>query len=333
MRSKRPQPSTLLFALLVGLTSVIWQPAALADGTRQLGTGGGTQVEGSGGGGLVPWAVISGYATHEEIGVSGSLSLVDTGDYELTVAGASVGFRNRIELSLARQELNLVTLGPAIGLPGATLEQDVIGLKARVSGDIIYSRWPQVSVGLQYKRNRDFLLPSVVGARDDSDYDFYVSAAKLWLAGVGGFNGFAKATVRSTRANEMCLLGFGGDRRNSRSVQLESSVGMSLNRHWAIGVEYRQQHSNLNFASEDDRWDAFVAWFPNRHLSVVAAYADLGTIATLSRQQGWYLSIEGVYSFGFGQPSEPSSQAPRNCGRVAADGRVVGYRRLSFGNG
>lgn len=264
-------------------------------GSRQLGTGGGTQVEGAAGGGLVPWAVIAGYGADEENGVTGFITYVDTGDYELTAGGVAWSWRNRVELSLARQELDLVTLGPAIGLPGATLEQDIIGAKVRLFGDIIYTAMPQVSVGIQYKRNDDFLIPSVVGARDDDGVDFYVSASKLFLAGVGGYNGFVNGTVRFTKANEMGLLGFGGDRDDSYEPQFEASAGMFLSRYTALGAEYRQKPSNLSFAKEDDWADVFFAWFPNRHVSVVLAYADLGSIATLDDQTGWYVSVEGSF--------------------------------------
>ena len=264
-------------------------------GTRQLGTGGGTQVEGSAGGGLVPWAVIAGYGAREEQDFTAFYTRVDTEDYELESFGAAWGFRNRLELSVARQELDLVTLGPALGLPGATLEQDIFGAKVRVYGDLVYTRAPQISVGMQYKKNRSFLIPSVAGALDDDGFDFYVSAAKLFLGGVGGFNGFANATVRFTEANEMGLLGFGGDQRSSHSAQFEGAAGIFLSRRWALGLEYRSKPDNLSFADEDDWWDAFVAYFPNRHVSVVAAYVDLGEIGTLPGQTGWYLSLEGSF--------------------------------------
>ncbi|MBB1381083.1 DUF3034 family protein, partial [Shewanella sp. SR41-2] len=32
----------------------------------------------------------------------------------------------------------------------------------------------------------------------------------------------------------------------------------------------------------------------NKHLSVVGAYVDLGSIAGFEQQQGWYLSVEGT---------------------------------------
>ncbi|HCV78984.1 MAG TPA: DUF3034 domain-containing protein, partial [Pseudomonas sp.] len=36
-------------------------------------------------------------------------------------------------------------------------------------------------------------------------------------------------------------------------------------------------------------------YFPNKHLSLVLAYAWLGEIATLDDQQGLYLSLQGSY--------------------------------------
>lgn len=65
-----------------------------------------------------------------------------------------------------------------------------------------------------------------------------------------------------------------------------------LNPRWGIGAEYRQKPDNLRFAREDSWSDAFVAWFPNKRVAVVAAYANLGSIATLDRQRGAYVSVQ-----------------------------------------
>lgn len=268
---------------------------AQAAGTRQLATGGASTIEGSAGGGIVPWAAITGYATGDEIGATAFLSRVDTGDYSLDSAGAALGLFNRIELSVARQDLDLITLGPALGLPGAHLRQHILGVKVRLFGDVLYTDWPQVSLGLQYKDNRDFLIPGVVGATDDSDVDLYLSATKVFLAGIGNFNAFVNGTVRYTRANETGLLGFGGPGRNGRRLQGEFSGGVLLSRRFAVGAEYRMKSGSLAGLPEDDWRDVFVAWFPNRHMSVVLAYVDLGTIATLDDQTGWYLSLQGAF--------------------------------------
>ena len=269
--------------------------AAHADGSRQLATGGASSIEGSAGGGLVPWAVITGYSTREEIGATAFATRVDTGDYQLDVQGVAVGLFNRIELSASRQDLDLIKLGPALGLPGAHLRQHVIGAKVRLVGDVLYTQWPQISLGVQYKKQNDFAIPRAVGALDSSDYDVYLSATKVFLAGFGDFNTFLNGTARLTRANETGLLGFGGNRGNGRRVVFEASGGVLLARRWAVGAEYRGKSGNLDGLPEDDWRDIFIGWFPNRHVSVVLAYADLGTVATLKDQTGWYLSIQGAF--------------------------------------
>lgn len=277
------------------LPLVLCGSLASAAGTRQLATGGATQFEGAAGGGLVPWAAISGYGSREEIGANAFITHVDTGDYRLDSKGASVGLYNRVELSFARQELDLVALGPALGLPGATLDQDVFGAKVRIAGDVLYTRMPQIAAGIQYKRQRDFAIPSAVGAREDSGIDVYLSATKVYLAGAAGYNLFTNLTLRSSNANETGLLGFGGDLGSDRKLSLEGSAGVLFNRYWAVGAEYKSKRGQLSALPEDDWWDVFVAWFPNRHVSVVMAYVDLGTVATLPHQDGWYLSINGGF--------------------------------------
>lgn len=284
----------MLRIIVLGIAVCALTNDAFAD-SRQLGTGAAMHIEGGSGSGIVPWATIAGYGEIGEFDLNVGYTFVDTDDYELDVMGVSVGWSNRVELSFARQELDLITLGPAIGLPGATLEQDVIGAKVRLAGNLVYTRMPQLSLGVQYKKTKNFLIPQTVGALDDSDYDYYLSATKLFLGQPAGFNGFATLTLRNTRANETGLLGFGGDNSNDRHYELESAIGFFVTRKVALGFDFRRKSSNLTFASEDHWRDFFIAWVPNRHVSVVAAYVDLGDIATLQDQTGYYLSINGSF--------------------------------------
>lgn len=263
--------------------------------SRLLATGGATQLEGQAGGGIVPWAVLAGYGSSDEFGASGFYTHVALSDYALDAFGVAVSFDNRLELSLARQTFDLGTLGDALGLPDKELRQNIVAMKLRLYGDLIYGPSPQISFGLQYKRNLDFGIPAAVGARRANDTDFYVSAAKLWLDGVFGRNVFANFNLRYSRANQLGILGFGGDRSDSRDVLIEAAAGVFLTRRIAIGAEYRQQPDKLGFSAADDWFDAFVAVFPHRNLSLTAAYADLGTVATLRDQRGWYLSVEFAF--------------------------------------
>ena len=262
---------------------------------RLLATGGATSIEGAAGGGITPWAVLAGYGERGEWGGDVFATRVETGDYRLDVAGVAVAYGNRIELSLARQRFDLGTLARDLSLPQNSLSQDVFGAKLRLFGDLVYDRLPQVSLGLQYKRQKDFLIPSLVGAQRDEDTEAYLTASRLVLGGAFGYNLLLNGGVRYSRANELGLLGFGGDRRDSRSVLKEGSVAVLFNPRWAVGVEYREKPDNLSFAGESDWADLFVGYFPSKRLALVLAYARLGEIATLDNQDGLYLSLQGSF--------------------------------------
>jgi hypothetical protein len=287
--------NTTLSALTLGLSLTVASAAALADNGRLLATGGASSIDGAAGGGITPWAVLAGYGEQGEWGGNAFVTRVETGDYRLDVAGGAVSYGNRIELSYARQRFDLGTLARDLNLPENTLSQDIFGLKVRLFGDLIYDQLPQVSLGIEYKKQKDFLIPSLVGAQRDEDTEGYITASRLFLGGAFGYNLLVNGGLRYSRANELGLLGFGGDRRDTRSVLKEGSVAVLFNPRWAMGVEYREKPDNLNFAGESDWADVFVGYFPNKQLSIVLAYARLGEIATLDNQDGAYLSIQGSF--------------------------------------
>jgi hypothetical protein len=268
---------------------------AVAGEGRLLATGGATSLEGAAGGGIMPWAVLAGYGERGEWGADVFATRVETGDYRLDVAGVAAAYGNRIELSYARQRFDLGTLARDLRLPDNSLSQDVLGLKLRLAGDLIYDRLPQIALGLQHKRQRDFLVPSLVGAQRREDSEGYLAASRLILGGAFGYNLLLNANLRYSRANELGLLGFGGDRRDRHSWLKEGSVAVLLDRHWAVGIEYREKPDNLSFAGESDWADLFVGYFPNKNLALVLAYARLGEIATLDNQDGVYLSVQGSF--------------------------------------
>ena len=279
---------------LTALASLPALACQAGDG-RLLATGGASQIEGAAGGGLVPWAVLAGYGADDQQGGTAFVTAVRTGDYGLDVIGAAWSWDNRVELSIARQTFSLDALRDTLSLPTARFRQDVLGAKLRLRGDLVYGRGPQLSLGVQAKRQLDFQVPALVGARDDDGIDVYLSASRLMLAAAGGRNLLLNGTLRATRANQTGLLGFGGDRRSGYSVVAEGSAAVLLDPRWAVGIEYRQKPDNLGFAREDDWRDVFVAWFPNKHVAVVGAWADLGDIATLPRQRGGYLSVQASF--------------------------------------
>ncbi|WP_329742031.1 DUF3034 family protein [Dyella sp. A6] len=290
----------LLAAALALLGGLISLPAVAGDSGatplnisgKLLLTGGVSQIEGSAGGGLTPWAVIGGYGTQGQIGANAFYTRVNVQDYHLDDAGALIGIDNRVEISVAQQRFNTEDVGAALGLGrGFTFRQNVVGVKVRLFGNAVLDQdtWvPQVAVGMQYKKNNQGAILHAIGAKSDHGIDYYVSATKLFLSQ----SLLANATLRFTKANQIGILGFGGDKHNGYQAELEGSLAYLLSRNWAIGAEYRQKPNNLNIAREDDWYDAFVAWAPTKNVSVTLAYVNLGNVVIKSNQQGMYASVQ-----------------------------------------
>lgn len=272
----------ILYALCLLLAS-----SQLMAASKVIATGGATTVEGNSGGGIVPWATINGYASSDEWSVNTFAGRVGVDDFTLDSYGLGASFDNQWELSLARQRFRLDTIG-------GELRQDIWGLKYKVAGELLYSAMPQISLGLQLKKNRDFALPSAVGAGDDSGHEVYIAASKVFFDAIAGRNLLLNATVRSTDAHQTGLLGFGGAGVGHK-LMFESSAVLLLNYNFALGTEFKQKPNQLGFADEQHWRDLFAAWFINKNASVVLGYVDLGDIAGLTEQTGFYLSLEGTW--------------------------------------
>lgn len=262
------------------------------DSGKLLATAGVTQVEGTGGGGLVPWALITGYGTRDAIGANAHYTYVGLRDYKLHSAGFAVGLFDRLELSYNRQTFDTGSTGAQLGIGnGFRFEQNVLGAKLRLFGDAVYDQdgWlPQTAVGVQYKANTQDRILKAVGAKDANGIDYYVAATKLFL----DQNLLLNATVRLTRGNQYGLLGFGGDRNDGYRPQFEGSAAYLVTKNLAIGGEYRMKPDNLGFAREENVYDVFAAYFLNKNASLTLAYVDLGSIATKKRQNGVYASLQ-----------------------------------------
>ena len=286
-----------LFRLLATLSlACAAAPAAaeetpLIDGGKLLLTNGVATIEGSSGGGLATWSTIAGRATDRGIGLSGHVTLIELPDYGWQSHGIAVGFANRIELSYARQNFDTRDVGTALGLGrGYTLNQDIFAAKVRLAGDVVYgdALLPQISVGVEHKRNRDAPVARAVGAAHGSGTDITLSATKLFLS----HSVLVNATARLTKANQAGLLGFGTAADDNHRLQFEASVAYQLSRRAVIGAEYRTKPDNLAIAREDDWWDLFAAYALTNNLTVTAAYVDLGSIATFDKQRGGFLSAQ-----------------------------------------
>ncbi|MDX2102776.1 MAG: DUF3034 family protein [Alphaproteobacteria bacterium] len=286
----------LLAASMFGAATAQTAPAATEPGSgfsnKLLLTGGVTNIEGAAGGGLTPWAVIGGYGTRDEVGGGAFVTGIRFTDYTFTSAGASIGLFNRVELSVARQTFDTRRVGQALGLgSGFKFHQTVLGAKVRLFGDAVLDQdsWlPQVAIGAFYKNNDRDQLVRAIGAKRDSDMEYYVSATKLFLSESLLIN----ATLRLTRANQFGILGFGGGKNDDYQLMPEASLAYLLRKDLAIGAEYRRRPNNLGIAKEEDAYDLFLAYQPWKHTSITLAYVDLGNVVIKDNQRGVYLSVQ-----------------------------------------
>ena len=286
---------TTLWAVLVMVAAGTCTTVRAQDTGRLLATSGVSQIEGAGGGGLVPWALITGYGTRDAVGANAHYTLGYLPDFTLHSTGASVGVLDRVELSYAHQWFDTRRVGAKLGLgAGYQFQLDIVGAKVRLFGNAVYDQdsWmPQVAAGVQLKTNNQHATLRAIGAQSASGADFYVAATKLFLAESLLLN----VTVRTTKANQFGLLGFGGDRHGGYSAHFEGSAALLLTRNLAVGAEIRSKPDNLGFAKEETAYVAFAAYFINKNVSATLGVVALGSVARQPGQTGLYLSLQGGF--------------------------------------
>ena len=174
-------------------------------------TAGFNDVDGAGGAGLVPWALITGYGTADSWGANAHYTAVQLRDFRFRSYGVAVGALDRIEISAVRDQFDVT----GTALNGLSVAQHIYGLKVRVYGDAVYDQdsWmPQTAVGVEYKKNSGIsngaavglpglVSPTQLGAVSDTGTDWYLNATKVYLAQ----SLLVNAVLRYTRANEFGL--------------------------------------------------------------------------------------------------------------------------------
>lgn len=265
----------------------------LFKGGKLLLTNGVSTVEGSSGGGIARWATIAGRQMPGGIGASAHATAIELPDFGWRSYGAAIGFGNRLELSIARADFDTRDAGDALGIgQGYTFNLDTYGAKLRVAGDVVYGKpWlPQIAIGIEHKRSRDGALVRALGAANDESTDYTLSATKLLLAR----SLLVNATLRYTEANALGLLGF-GSASDGYKLQFEGTLGYQLSRRAVVGAEYRTKPDNLDLGGSPAWMDIFAAYALTDHLTLTAAYVDLGSIATFADQRGGFVSAQVAF--------------------------------------
>lgn len=133
-------------------------------------------------------------------------------------------------------------------------------------------------------------IGALLGIGQGYTFNLDTFATKLLLARSLLIN----ATLRYTEANELGLLDFGSAAGEGYTLQFEGSLGYQLSRRAVVGAEIRTKPDNLGLG-DDDWMDVFVAYALNDHLTLSAAYVDLGSIATIPDQRGGLLSAQVAF--------------------------------------
>ena len=322
-------------ASLLVISATLFCSGAWADmynDGKVIATGGVSMTDGAGGGGITPWATISGYETRDGVNGDVHYTYVVLPNYSLNSIGAAVGLWDRVELSYANDVLTTGSTFDTVGLVGSllggsgssgttpgiepwntTIKMNVFGAKVRLFGEAIYDSdnlIPQVALGGFYKDNQNAALLKTLGADKSKDWEAYLAATKIFFP----INTLVNVTLRYTAANETGLTGFGGPDGDKKKIRPEVSLAYLLNKRTAIGAEYQQHGHNLEGQSvnlnglnltglgvgsltqhESNWYDAFVAFFPSKNLSITMAYAMLGNITLTPNQSGYYISLQAGF--------------------------------------
>lgn len=281
-----------------------------AAGVMLLALGGGsaqaavTNIEGSAGGGLVPWALL-----HPQ-GPLVSYTNVNVNDYKIQSVAIATSIASMVELSLAKQMVNAPAVGTALGLNNR-IDMTTFGVKVKVVDMGKDNAIPQIAIGVQAKSASGAILDALQTAgaiSGKSGTDWYAAATKFVT--IGGKKVVLNGTLRATKANTFGVLGFGGgtiNNNNNYKWEPEVSAGAFVADNVVLGAEYRAKPNNIGQAAfgiqEKGAWDIFIAYFVNKNMAITAAYANLGQVgpsrtavpAMAAKQDGLYVQLQANF--------------------------------------
>jgi hypothetical protein len=201
-----------------------------------------------------------------------------------TSIGISETFFKRLEVSFGHE-----TISP----DGAdNITKDSVGAKLLLIEENSWdTKWvPAVSVGIIGKHTSPV---KIVPTADSSGYDYYLVATKLITSPLprplllsGG--------VLSTDGYTTGVLGYSNDRDTTYFANADLVILDNV----AVGAEYKQGAEFNDGFNNADYWDAHVAWFVNKNLSLIGAYVNAGDENSSSKVgfgEGLVLSMQ--YAF------------------------------------
>jgi hypothetical protein len=253
-----------------------------------------TTIDGQGGGGLVPWALL---ASSPSVSITG-LNTQNLGINSIAVNG---GIANRVELSYAHTTVDVVPLTTA---NLASIDNYGFKVKLNDMGDL-----PQFSIGVVNKQASGSLLDSTVVPavkNSKSGTDVYIAATKV--VNIAGTNVLLNGVIRASKANQLGALGFGGGNaagaKTGYSYKPEVSAEVFASDNVLIGAEYRAEPANGVTATDgvlhqNAAYDLNIVYIASKNLALTAAYVNLGQVAPAiagsNRQAGMYLQAQVTF--------------------------------------
>lgn len=196
-----------------------------------------------------------------------------------TAIGAAETLFNRLELSYGYE---------LIAPNGKNIRKSNIGAKLLLIPENIGGRnyIPAVSVGSIWK----YTTP-VATDIDKNAFDFYAVATKLITQ--LPLPVLLSAGVLSTKERVTGVFGYDDD----RDTTFFGNVDVIPLSNVAVGLEYKQGARFDDFKNAD-YWDAHLAWFANKNLTLVGAYVNAGSEnSTSSVGLGNGLVLSAQYAF------------------------------------
>jgi hypothetical protein len=200
-------------------------------------------------------------------------------DVDWTAIGVAETLFDRLELSYGHE---------LIAPTGKNIKKDNVGAKV----NLIPENWdgnsfiPAVSVGTIWKGTSD-----VATNVDDSAFDFYLVATKLVTQLPRPV--LLSGGILETKEQVTGVFGYNDD----YDTTLFANVDVLPFPNAAVGLEYKQGAALSGFKNAD-YWDAHLAWFANKNLTLVAAYVNAGDYKSTSKVglgDGYVLSAQ--YAF------------------------------------
>ena len=246
--------TTVIFSIFIASSAIAGVPVV--------------NIEGEGGGGLVPWA----YLTNppEEGKILGRPTVGATyifpQNFNVNIYHFNETITDRLELGFARTIFNTTNLLGTSGLDKGVEElvMDTIHAKLLLLKET--DTLPAISVSAEYKKNRDIDTAdrnsggalTAAGYDDDKGFDYALSLTKLIKAKLPIL---VNVGARYTKANQTGYLGFSDDAR----ILPEVSLAVMPESNVVVGFEYRAKPdeyrsvAGLGSFTEDDWSDFFVA--------------------------------------------------------------------------